>query len=262
MERKSNFVVQPYYSEVIEIIDDQESINEYNRILEELGIEKTEAQKDSKSPIPFMHMNTTTQEIFETLCPSRLSYDEYQSCVAPIPLEALKTIKLALDEKHFFKVEVWYDEKDLDPVAVGLIGGVYVSDWNSENKNFYREFFREDLNPGSAEEFTLLMTKEAIFPSKFHIVDRIKELISSMGHETLNGKDLERLKKLTIYDRVSDRFAICRWGDEAKDIDTLKAAAVKRFIGERKNRYQAEIDNAKAELSKLESEANRRFGVI
>lgn len=123
LQNQSNEVmtyVETFLSnEIVELIYDNEQLEKWNKIVEELGLKgQSQILEKEKSPVPFLHMKQTLVKTFEELCPCKVNYKEY--CIAPIPLEILDLISLSVNEKYFDKIEIWYDDKTPDPVAVGF----------------------------------------------------------------------------------------------------------------------------------------------
>jgi hypothetical protein len=113
-----------------ELIYDSEKIDEWKAKCEELGLsEQLALCQPEKSPIPFEYMNTVTQRVYQTLCPTVQEYRKYNKTA--IPLEVLSLIALAEKESYFDQIEIWYDDKTPDPIAVGLLKG------NSYNYKYY-----------------------------------------------------------------------------------------------------------------------------
>ena len=114
--------------ETINLIHDGEALQRWNDKVAELGLE---GQKEvlvvkDKSPIPFMWMNDATIATFEVLCPTKVDVAKYNK--TPIPLEILDLVALSRNEGYFYKMEIWYNEKEKDPVCVGYAE-------NPENSN-------------------------------------------------------------------------------------------------------------------------------
>jgi hypothetical protein len=112
--------------ENVELIHDENKLDEWNQLVEELGLDKQPKNGD-KSPIPFIPMSNTHKSVFETLCPAKVEISEYSKT---IPLEVLKLVSLAKKEGYFEKIEIWHNEEVPDPVCVGLVGqwGFYKGD--------------------------------------------------------------------------------------------------------------------------------------
>jgi len=105
--------------ETSNLIHDGEALKKWNEKVQELGLE---GQKDvlvvkDKSPIPFMWMNDAIIATFETLCPTKVLVEKYDK--TPIPLEILDLVSLSKNEGYFYKMEIWYNEQEKDPVCVG-----------------------------------------------------------------------------------------------------------------------------------------------
>lgn len=106
--------------ETKELIYDSDKINEWKAKCEELGLTKQIAlATGDKSPCPFEFMNTVSLRVYENICPAMVNYRDYNKTA--IPLEVLSLIALSEKEKYFSKIEIWYDDKSPDPIAVGII---------------------------------------------------------------------------------------------------------------------------------------------
>lgn len=129
-------VVETFYvQETTNLIHDQDSLDKWNAKVEELGLEgqkKVLVVKD-KSPIPFLWMNNAIINAFKTLCPTACKIEEYDK--TPIPVELLETVGLCKNEGYFDKIEIWYNERDKDPVIVGF------SFNNSKNSDWEKEWY-------------------------------------------------------------------------------------------------------------------------
>lgn len=106
--------------ETKELIYDGDQIEEWKAKCQELGLENqlTLAQ-EGKSPIPFAFMNQVAKRVYETICPMKVEIIKYSK--TPIPLEVLGLIQLSQREKYFKSVEIWYDDRSPDPLAVGRV---------------------------------------------------------------------------------------------------------------------------------------------
>ncbi len=130
--------------ETAELIYDGEALENWNNLVSELGLKgQTEIIHPDKSPIPFMHLKEGLINVFKTLCPRALSVENYN--ITPIPLEILKLIALSKQENYFNKIEIWYDDKNPDPVCVGMTGHYYQSTWgNDRNKELDNKHFNSE----------------------------------------------------------------------------------------------------------------------
>ena len=104
--------------ETINLIHDNEALEQWHQKIEELQLEgqKTVVKTD-KSPIPFLWMNESIISTFEVLCPTKVEISKYDK--SPIPVELLDIVSLCKKENYFDLIEVWYNEKQKDPVIVG-----------------------------------------------------------------------------------------------------------------------------------------------
>lgn len=125
-------VVETYIiEETQELIYDNEKLDKWNSLVEELGLEgQTKVVKTEKSPIPFLWMNEVTVKVFEELCPRKVMVETYDK--TPIPVEALSLVALSKKEEYFGKIEVWYNDKSPDPAIVGYRYTKGTSQWELE----------------------------------------------------------------------------------------------------------------------------------
>lgn len=127
--------------EVKELTYDNEQLEEWKNKCNELGLENQLALADpDKSPIPFECMNTVQQRVYQTICPTSERYKDYGRTA--IPLEVLSLIALAEKENYFDLIQIWYDDKAPDPIAVGIVGSEWsgrkymLARWGHELKPF------------------------------------------------------------------------------------------------------------------------------
>lgn len=86
--------------------------------VEELGLAgQLKLVDGDEKPNPFMRMDTSLIRCFETLCPTKKHIGDFDS--EAIPMEALGAYGLAVRDKHFEEVEIWYSPGQADPVMVG-----------------------------------------------------------------------------------------------------------------------------------------------
>lgn len=105
--------------ETAELIYDGDKLSEWHKHIQDLNLTgQKKIVSFNKSPIPFMHMKSSTSNILETLCPTKVSILEY-NCT-PIPLQVLDLIALSEKEKYFDYMQIWYDGKSPDPVCIGF----------------------------------------------------------------------------------------------------------------------------------------------
>lgn len=118
--------------ETQELIYDNEKLDKWNSLVNELGLKgQANIISPEKSPIPFLHINQSLSNVFETLCPRKVAVEDYN--ITPIPVEILSLVALSKKENYFSKVEIWYDDKTPDPVCIGFKGHFYEIDWYSNS---------------------------------------------------------------------------------------------------------------------------------
>lgn len=111
-----------------QLIYDGEQLQEFQNLVEELGLKCNNTIAPEKSPIPYMQLDEATIRAFKLLCPTLDKIKDYRF---EIPLEVLRHVKLSDTEKYFDWIEVWSNTKDPDPFCVGR---VYKSDSDRQNK--------------------------------------------------------------------------------------------------------------------------------
>lgn len=92
------------------------------------AINKVKPEGETASPIPYMRLNKRWVKIFKTLCPAKDVYNKYK--FSTIPLDGLAEIGLCKEKNYFEKIEIWYDDKEKDPLIVGSNG-----EWS--NRQYY-----------------------------------------------------------------------------------------------------------------------------
>lgn len=126
-------VVETFFvEETINLIHDNDALKKWNERVQELGLEgQTKVVlAEEKSPVPFLWMNSAIVATFETLCPTKVDIKEYDK--SPIPVELLDAVALCNKEEYFLKIQVWYNERQKDPVIVGYKYNKGKSDWEKE----------------------------------------------------------------------------------------------------------------------------------
>lgn len=120
---KSEIFIQP---ELEELITDNDSRDEWMKQVEELGLEgqiSLTENSPKKSASPYTFMNEQMKIVFETLCPSKELVEKYNK--STIPIDVLAQVALCKQEGYFKKVEVWYDNRNPDPILVGYVTEEY-----------------------------------------------------------------------------------------------------------------------------------------
>jgi len=215
------FVVE----ETQELIFDNDKLDEWKETCQALGLEKQgKLAQPQKSPIPFLVLNAVLTRTFAELCPKKVDIKDYSQ--SPIPVEILKLVKLGIDEGHFQKVEIWYDDEDLDPVCVGIAGRWYPEDDN------WRTHYKDENG----------------------ISFNFKTKQDALEYQRIKG-----WKKHSPHFSESASYLIGRWADVARDLNELKQIAKDRYLRRKGAELNKTIKEAQAELAVLEEEAELKF---
>lgn len=94
---------------------DENQLKEYNKLASELGL-STEVDS-TKTPNVYIALNDAMSKQLKVQCPVSVNAEEYTRTT--IPLEVLKVYKYAKDNEMFDGFEVWYADKEPDPLLVG-----------------------------------------------------------------------------------------------------------------------------------------------
>jgi hypothetical protein len=120
-----------------ELVFDAEKQEEWKAKIEELGLAgQSDLLGDKDSPIPFLWMNKRLKGVFKMLCPRSDEMSKYKK--TPIPIEALGLIGLAVKERYFESISIWYDDVKPDPIAVGETSDkefYAIARWGAEDKS-------------------------------------------------------------------------------------------------------------------------------
>lgn len=193
-------MVETYFNqELSDITFEVEALDEWKIIASELGLDKQLALTKGKgSPVQYPFMNEVMKRVYETLCSRKVCVSDYNA--TPIPLEVLRLIALSTNDKTFDRIEIWYDDKKDDPLAVGVTCKYWCYIIDPERGPMQ---FCDDKGRG------IYGTKE-----------ELTEKASAKG-----------LKVKEFYSTEESNYLIARWGDELRDFATLKKLAIERFMG-------------------------------
>lgn len=171
--------------ETSELIHDNDKLQQWNDKVEELQLEGQKTIVVSgKSPVPFLWMNSAIVSTFETLCPTKVLISKYSK--TPIPIEILELASLSIKEKYFDKIEIWYNEKEVDPVCIG-----YKND-PKQKGDWAREFYAAKYLIGRWADVkesldSLVKSAKLVF-----IQNRKTELTLSIRNKQRELEDLEQ----------------------------------------------------------------------
>lgn len=151
--------------ETAELIYDNEKLEKWNELVNKLDLkgQATVVKKKDKSPIPFLWMNQALINTFETLCPRKVPIADYDK--TPIPVEILDLVALSINENYFKEIEIWYDDKNPDPVCVGIdcqYYGYKGKAYSTENRTEDMPT-REEVKNAIPEGNTIYTTNEKMY---------------------------------------------------------------------------------------------------
>ena len=207
--------------ETVELTYDQEKLDKWNGLVEELGLLGQEKLVEpDKSPVPFKFMDQTLHNIAETLCPARTELKFYDEM--PIPLEIMELVAMSIRENYFTKIEIWSDSKDKDPFAIGIAEFYYVrnSNWNNVDELSFKT--KEDAQ---------------VHCDKYQDSDFV------------------------VTQRYSDTkyYLIGKWGDVKESFEALKVKAYNKYLKIEKTSLDERLAEVKSELQNVTIKAKKRF---
>jgi hypothetical protein len=196
--------------------------DEWKQLAAQMGLDKQmEFVQSAKSPLPYPYMNQSMQNIFGTLCPTKVNFKEYSK--TPMPLEVMRELAFCKSEGYFNEIKIWYDDKAPDPIAVGTSQRFSASYYKTE----------EDKAKGS------YINREST-SYDFTSREQAKDYVETMGF-VFNDTSTQ-----------TNEYLIARWADELRPIEELKALALVRL----KDKYMSEWNKAIKELqSKINTAA-------
>ncbi len=107
--------------DVKSLIYEPNDLTRWHNLVKELKLKgQQDVAQPNKSPIPFLRLNSQFVKVFETLCPAVETVENFS--FSPIPLEILELISLSTRENYFGQINIWYDDTNPDPVAIGRTG--------------------------------------------------------------------------------------------------------------------------------------------
>lgn len=192
--------------ETIELLHDGEKLEQWNNLVAELQLKgQTEIVSPDKSPIPYLHMKGTLVNVFNILCPRHVSIEEYD--VTPIPVEILNLVALSKKERHFQKIEIWYDDVKPDPACIGITGSWEEYQWyDDSNKSLEDKEFssKEDVIKAGGKHVNF-NTKEKYLIGKWADVKHSLEELTEMAKARyIKQKGAEYTKQLKEAQRGLD----------------------------------------------------------
>lgn len=142
--------------ELSDITFDVEALDEWKELTKELGLDNQLAlTKGKESPVPFPYMNESMKRVYTMMCPTKVDIKKYDK--TPIPLEVIKQIAFCKKENHFSEIEVWFDDKQPDPLVVGVICEYYGYKDGKSTENYKT---REEAVLNSDKDSSIYTQKE------------------------------------------------------------------------------------------------------
>jgi hypothetical protein len=209
--------VQTYIvDEVEELIYDTDKLDRWNNLINKLDLkgQQSISSKDN-SPNPFLYLKQSMINIFSELCPVKTDITEYDK--SPIPVEIMDLVALAINEKYFEVIEIWYDDKTPDPVCIGKTGYWSEMQWydnsNKEIKNHQYDSKQEVLDAGG--NHPSFYTKDTYIIGRWGDVARDFEELKQMAIESFKTRESVELNNQI---RRANR-----------DLEDLETRALERF---------------------------------
>jgi len=207
--------------QLADITFEVEAQEEWTKIAEELGLSsQLDLKKGKDSPIPYPWMNTCMERVFSTLCPEKVELSKYNK--TPIPLEIMKQLSFTINDRHFAKIEVWYDDKSPDPAIIGLHGYWYV--YGKDMKGY------DHAENESGQDIEFLSQVDA---DKYKVDNNFA--CSSFCEK---GK-----------------YLIAKWGDVKREFSGLKDIAIERFIDQYSSTLKTDIATLEQKLKSIKDNA-------
>jgi len=206
-------------AELNNVILDLGDQDEWKELAAQMGLNKQlEFVEQAKSPLPYPYMNQSMQNIFATLCPTKIEFKEYSK--TPIPLEVIRELAFCVGENYFSSIQIWYDDKTPDPIAVGKS--------TRYSATYYKTQEAKDRGGWSDRTST---------PYDFTSKEQAKDYVETMGYV------------YNDYNQQTNEYLIARWADELRPMEELKALALDRL----KDKYLTEWSKA---IKELQSKVN------
>lgn len=209
---KKETVVSYLQEEVMDLVLEPEALDEWHRMIGELGLEgQQKTAVPDKSPIAYLFMTPSMVATFETLCPREVELKDYSA--GPIPLKALEHIKLAVQEKHFDRIMIRYDDKSPDPVAIGEKGYFYT--WNPSYVKLTKNERDALVASGAKEQMYFTATERFLIARWGAEAKPLEELAQDAKKRWLREKKAEtnkQIKELQNQMSTAEEDATMRFG--------------------------------------------------
>jgi hypothetical protein len=137
-----------------------------------------------------------------------------------MPLDVMRELAFCKSENYFNTIQVWYDDKAPDPIAVGIS--------TRYSANYYKTQADKDKGSWTNREST---------PYDFTSREQAKDYVETMGF-AFNDTNSQ-----------TNQYLIARWADELRPMEELKSLALERL----KDKYLTEWSKA---IKDLQSKIN------
>jgi hypothetical protein len=203
-----------FNQELSDICFEVDALEEWKKLCEELDLPKQSGlAKGKESPVPYPFLNEIMLNTYKTICPTHVYYKVYDK--TPIPLKILQQIAFSVKEKHFNRIEIWYNDKKADPLVVGLTGKYSV---RNRSYNYVKE----------GNKILYFNTRE--------LAENYRK---EHNHESVQYEEKEK-------------YLIARWGDELKTFEELKKQAHRILIENIGGQLSREIKEKQEKLNLIE----------
>lgn len=171
--------------ETSELLHNNAALGKWNERVKELGLQGQETIRVvDKSPVPFLWMNSALIKTFEVLCPTKTEIEKYDR--TPIPVEILDLVAMSKNEQYFYKIEIWSNEKNPDPVCIGYLASGGDSSWS---KDFYaKKYLIGRWADVKASLDTLVSNAKALF-----IQQSSTQIKLDIKHQQRRLEDIEQI---------------------------------------------------------------------
>ena len=93
---------------------DENELSQYNSLVKKLNLTNENIEK---TPSVYIPINTSMSKLLKALCPAVTEIKGYTK--STIPVEVLKVADYAIENKMFEGLEIWYADKNPDPLLIG-----------------------------------------------------------------------------------------------------------------------------------------------
>jgi len=152
------------------LILNESELKEYSDLVNKL---KLTNEVVDKTPSVYIPINSSMQKLLKALCPAVVKITEYKK--STIPVEVLKVVEYGTENNMFEGYEIWYADKDPDPL---LIGWNYNSEDDKKNNYTWRNNYSLLARWGDCAMELDELLKKGFQSLKISLVDSAKEVLS------------------------------------------------------------------------------------